>query len=736
VSLWGRHLLRTGTALAAAGMLVCGLAVCGQVIAPRSAEAEVSSLNWSGPDNLEDVQLRAVSCPTASFCMAIDDGGNAITWDGTSWSAPMTVSGIDGILTTVSCSSASFCMAADLSGEILTWDGTSWSAPAPMDPDNFEDGAGLLSCVSASFCFATGDGYVYKWSGGSWSAWNGTSWSTWTGSEWSASPVIIDSDFFWSLSCPTVSFCAAVDTSGNAYTWNGTSWSAPSSLNDQEDGLLSVSCASASFCMAVGDPGNAYTWNGTSWSAAGTNPFDAGGDPNSVSCPSASFCAAVDGAGRALTWDGTSWSAPTLIDQHYVLVSVSCASASSCAAVDQGGNAFTATATLAAPTPAVSVTDNSQGLSPGGNLTFTATVTGSGPIPTGTVTWTLTGPGSPTCADSTLSAGTATCTVSDAQAGAYTATANYAGDSDYGSASGTDDTAQVGSPAPAVSVTDNASSIPAGGTLIFTATVTGSGPTPTGTVTWTVTAPSGSTVPCSSTSGPAGAGHIATYTCSITSAVAGAYTATANYAGDSHYGPASGTGTANVSAARVTLSLSAAKATYGNEKVEKLSVTVAPAPRTGVVTISFGTTTVCSINLSAGKGSCSLSKAQLAAGTYSLVATYAGTQSAQKLLIVAKAASKTTLKLSATEVTYGHEQVEKLSVTVAGQSKGLVPTGTVTITESSTTICTISLTLGKGSCTLSATQLAAGRYSIIATYAASADFVGSASTRSALTVLR
>ena len=326
-------------------------------------------------------------------------------------------------------------------------------------------------------------------------------------------------------------------------------------------------------------------------------------------------------------------------------------------------------------------------------------------------------------------------------AGAYYWQASYSGDASNGPSTSTCGTAgeveTVAKAVPTVSVADNASSISTGGTLIFTATVTGSGPTPTGAVSWTVTDPSGVSVPCSSTSGPTGSGSVATYTCSISSAVAGTYSATADYPGDSNYGSASGTDdTADVVAATVTLNLSAAKVTYGHEKVEKLSVTVTPAPTTGTVTISYFPTTLCSINLSAGKGSCSLSNAQLAAGTYSLVATYAGKQSAQKLLIVAKATSKTALKLSATKVTYGDEQVEQFSVTVTGQYKGLVPTGTVTIAESSTRICSISLTLGKGSCSLSAEQLAVGRYSLVATYSATTDFVGSASTKETLTVVK
>lgn len=230
-----------------------------------------------------------------------------------------------------------------------------------------------------------------------------------------------------------------MDIQGYALTWNGTSWSAPLSVDPSA--LDSVSCPSSSFCAATDTQGYALTWNGTSWSAP-AHMVLFGLDARSVSCPSASFCVAGDDGGYAVTWNGTSWSAPTHVDPYGYLAPVSCPSTSFCAAVDPFGYAFTATGSIA--TPAVSVTDNSQGTSPGGNLTFTVTVTGSGVTPTGTVTWTLTGPGSPACPDSTLSAGTAACTVSDAQAGGYTATADYSGDSNYGPASGTDTTAEVG----------------------------------------------------------------------------------------------------------------------------------------------------------------------------------------------------------------------------------------------------------------------------------------------------
>ncbi len=93
-------------------------------------------------------------------------------------------------------------------------------------------------------------------------------------------------------------------------------------------------------------------------------------------------------------------------------------------------------------TPTVSVTDNGP-VTAGTSLVFTAAVSGDGPVPTGTVSWSISGPGSPTCSDSTLDgSGSATCTIPNAGAGQFTATASYSGDSNYSSGSG-DDTATV-----------------------------------------------------------------------------------------------------------------------------------------------------------------------------------------------------------------------------------------------------------------------------------------------------
>ena len=103
---------------------------------------------------------------------------------------------------------------------------------------------------------------------------------------------------------------------------------------------------------------------------------------------------------------------------------------------------------------------------------------------------------------------------------------------------------------------------------------------------------------------------------------------------------------------------------------------------------------------------------------------------------IAKAATKTTLTMSAAKVAYGQEQTERLTAAVAPQYPGREPTGKVTIRAASTIICTITLTAGHGTCHLTKAKLKAGTYHLTATYAATIDFSRSASPPKKLTITR
>jgi hypothetical protein len=128
--------------------------------------------------------------------------------------------------------------------------------------------------------------------------------SQWDGGQWTQPNPYGDSSSFVGVSCPTTSFCTAVDASGGALQWNGLTWSAPVRI----------------------EPGPAPT---TTLGVA----------PTAVSCPSATYCAATDASGGVLQWTGATWSRAD-VDPGHSLTSISCPTPSICVAVDHSGRAF------------------------------------------------------------------------------------------------------------------------------------------------------------------------------------------------------------------------------------------------------------------------------------------------------------------------------------------------------------------------------------------------------------
>ncbi|MHB1891501.1 MAG: IPT/TIG domain-containing protein, partial [Acidimicrobiales bacterium] len=230
----------------------------------------------------------AVSCPTSSFCVAVDTSGNAFAYDGASWSQPLSIDQ-GNALTSVSCATDVFCMAVDSAGNALLYDGSSWSATTI-------DSNGLLSGVS----------------------------------------------------CPQSSFCAAVDTSGYSIFYENGSWAAPYQFAPG-DTITSVACASSSVCMAGDKVGDIWTYadgNTQPW------PMLPQGYVTSISCSANNYCIAVDSLGGMLYWNGTQWSGPAAVDpKGGGFTSVSCGAANYCAGVDANGYALGATSTATSVQP-------------------------------------------------------------------------------------------------------------------------------------------------------------------------------------------------------------------------------------------------------------------------------------------------------------------------------------------------------------------------------------------------
>lgn len=295
-------------------------------------DAAVAS-GWSGPTDIDSNALTSVSCPTVSFCMAVDDDGNAVEYDGASWSS---LSNIDiNALSSVSCTSSSFCVAVDNQGNALTFDGSSWSVPD--DIDGYQNIINV-SCVSSSFCEAvdlSGDTLSY----------DGTSWSR-SSSDLGGEHTVL------ALSCVSESFCMAIGQYDNSYTFNGTSWSSAigDDLGNTSYKPVTFSCVSTTFCMAGNDDvggGNDITeeFNGTSW-----QEVTEGTEVASISCASPGLCVGV-GQDVFEDWSGASWSASQVIDtdDEGDEFEVSCASINFCVAISGDGDVYVFDGLQAAP---------------------------------------------------------------------------------------------------------------------------------------------------------------------------------------------------------------------------------------------------------------------------------------------------------------------------------------------------------------------------------------------------
>jgi len=319
----------------------------------KLATSVASNKEGSGPSiATHTANLSSVSCPAAGFCAAVDDTGDAYTWNGKSWSKGVAIdstaaSNMDDQLASVSCASLSFCVAGDLLGNVYTFNGSTWSAVDQLNPSNSSPSVSFsVSCPTTSFCMAV-DGNVNYYT------YNGTAWSQ---------PQVINSSSLnpttiGEVSCANPTFCEAV-YNDQSVTYNGSKWSTPQTLSlppgtksGSNPEVSVVSCPTATFCAVGGTTGAnvAYlnTFNGTSWSNGLT--LNTGLGPQSfhgLSCPTSSFCMA-GGLDGWITYNGTSWSKPQTFANAggppgtgpLYANSISCSSTTFCEEVEDNGYA-------------------------------------------------------------------------------------------------------------------------------------------------------------------------------------------------------------------------------------------------------------------------------------------------------------------------------------------------------------------------------------------------------------
>jgi len=269
-----------------------------------------------------------------------------------------------------------------------------------------------------------------------------------------------------------------------------------------------------------------------------------------------------------------------------------------------------------------------------------------------------------------------------------------------------------------------------GQTVTLTATVSGAVGTPTGSVTFS----SDGTVLGTAKLNGAGVAQVSFSTAGY---AAGTYPVIAGYSGDSAYN-ASQSALVNVVLNQATpaLNFTATPNPVTPPTSVDLSVTVTGADGTpaGTVTFSLNGTTLGSQPLDAG-GNATLTAATkgLPYGTYPVVATYSGNasyksaQSAPLDVVLAKAATTTTLSGAPNPVTPPATVTLIAAVQHSASGSSGVPTGTITFYFQTATLGTATLNQsGEASITSSTKNIPPGTYPLTAKY--SGDSVDAPST--------
>jgi len=194
-------------------------------------------------------------------------------------------------------------------------------------------------------------------------------------------------------------------------------------------------------------------------------------------------------------------------------------------------------------------------------------------------------------------------------------------------------------------------------------------------------------------------------------------------------------------ATSISLSLTATTITAGTSITFTANVThsTGTAVPTGTVKFNNGTTTLGSTTLDS-TAKATFQTSSLLAGAYSITAAYAGdgnyaasTSSAQSLTVQPsnKSATTTGLTLSNSAVTAGASITFTANITHTAGSA--VPSGTVTFNNGSTKLGSATLD-STAKATFQTTSLAAGTYSVIASYSGDGNYNASTSSAGSLSV--
>lgn len=329
-----------------------------------NAAASPATPSWSAPTTINPPRggVPTISCPTATFCMVVDQSGNAIRYQHGHAAAPVRVD--TRPLAAVSCSGPAACFAADDKGYLFRFNGSRWS-------DGFHvarTGIGefpVISCPYLRQCTVGFGGKVYHWNGTHWSGphtligrrgdltgiscpqrdfcaavavtpGDGTFAFRYDGERWgSIGKAFKTNQLFASVACSGPRFCAVASDEGSTSIFDGRGWRRV--IRHEHGDFRSVSCATAKSCVAVGSYGINWRWDGSHWRHGERTRYARSMD--GVSCPIDGDCLAIDQLGYLVRLTGHGWQPPRKVDPTGAeLEAMACATRNLCFAADEDGN--------------------------------------------------------------------------------------------------------------------------------------------------------------------------------------------------------------------------------------------------------------------------------------------------------------------------------------------------------------------------------------------------------------
>jgi hypothetical protein len=280
------------------------------------------------------VFARAVTCPAAGQCTAVDESGHETTFDPQTGATGGSVSLATSPYTEfdgVACPSTGLCVAADLSGHLTSFDPATGQAVASAAVPGVHD----VACPTASGCVADdGGGHALTFTPGTTAAPAAT--------EIDAGTPLIG------LACPGPGQCTAVDAS-HELTFDPLSARAGSHLR-RLPGRSSlpasaVACPSLTLCSAVRIDSQ-VSFDPRRFGHPRARRADHNGDGTivTVRCPSRTECVAIDDNGAGITYDprtGRIMRRNINVEEVEALTALACPARSQCTATDNDGTIVT-----------------------------------------------------------------------------------------------------------------------------------------------------------------------------------------------------------------------------------------------------------------------------------------------------------------------------------------------------------------------------------------------------------